>query len=275
MAKIALMGVGGKMGGRITDNLMKTDHDVRHVEISEPGIAFLKDKGLTAVTAEHALPDADMVIMAVPDVAIGKVAKYVVPELKCGAMVVALDPAAPLAGKYPDRGDITYFVAHPSHPSVFNIEQTPEAQRDHFGGTKAKQCVVCALMQGPDEDYAKGEALVRQMWAPVSKTYRITLEQMGLLEPALVETTTLTLINVMKQATDEVVRLGVPAEAAREFVLGHIHVELAIVFEEIDAQVSDGARLAMERAEAQLMQPDWKKLLQPDNMMEQIRAITG
>ena len=130
-------------------------------------------------------------------------------------------------------------------------------------------------MQGPDEDYAKGEALVRQMWAPVSRTYRITLEQMGLLEPALVETTTLTLINVMKQATDEVVRLGVPAEAAREFVLGHIHVELAIIFGEIDAQVSDGAKLAMERAEAQLMQPDWKKLLQPDSMMEQVRAITG
>ena len=275
MAKIALMGAGGKMGGRITDNLMKTDHDVRYVEISEPGIARLKDKGLTAVTAEVALPDADSVIMAVPDVAIGEVAKDVVPRLKGGAMVVALDPAAPLAGKYPMREDITYFVAHPSHPSVFNIEQTPEAQQDHFGGISAKQCVVCALMQGPDEDYAKGEALVRQMWAPVSRTYRITLEQMGLLEPALVETTTLTLINVMKQATDEVVRLGVPAEAAREFVLGHIHVELAIIFGEIDAQVSDGAKLAMERAEAQLMQPDWKKLLQPDSMMEQVRAITG
>ena len=275
MARIALMGAGGKMGGRITDNLMKTDHDVRYVEISEPGIARLKEKGLNAVAADQALPNADIVIMAVPDVAIGNVAKDVVPELKGGAMVVALDPAAPLAGKYPMREDITYFVAHPSHPSVFNIEQTPEAQQDHFGGISAKQCVVCALMQGPDEDYAKGEALVRQMWAPVSRTYRITLEQMGLLEPALVETTTLTLINVMKQATDEVVRLGVPAEAAREFVLGHIHVELAIVFEEIDAQVSDGARLAMERAEAQLMQPDWKKLLQPDSMMEQVRAITG
>ena len=275
MAKIALMGAGGKMGGRITDNLMKTDHDVRYVEISEPGIVQLKEKGLDAVTAEQAVPDADHVIMAVPDVAIGSVAKGVVPGMKPGAMVVALDPAAPLAGKYPEREDMTYFAAHPAHPSVFNVEETPEAQRDHFGGIHAKQCVVCALMHGPEEDYAKGEALVRQMWAPVTKTYRITLEQMGLLEPALVETTTLTLINVMKQATDEIVRLGVPAEAAREFVLGHIHVELAIVFEEIDAQVSDGAKLAMERAEAQLMQPDWKKLLQPDSMMEQVRAITG
>ena len=269
------MGAGGKMGGRITDNLMKTDHDVCHVEISEPGIALLKEKGLEPVTAEQALPDADFVIMAVPDKAVGSVAKSVVQTMKEGAMILALDPAAPLAGKYPERDGITFFAAHPAHPSVFNIEETPEAQRDHFGGIKAKQCVVCALVRGPDEDYTKGEALVRQMWAPVSKTYRITLEQMGLLEPALVETTTLTLINVMKQATDEVVRLGVPAEAAREFVLGHIHVELAIIFGEIDAQVSDGAKLAMERAEAQLMQPDWKKLLQPDSMMEQVRAITG
>jgi putative NADH-flavin reductase len=27
MARIAIIGAGGKMGGRITDNLLKTDHE--------------------------------------------------------------------------------------------------------------------------------------------------------------------------------------------------------------------------------------------------------
>ena len=54
MARIALIGAGGKMGGRITDNLLKTDHRVAHVEVGEAGIAALGKRGL----AVHPLEDA-------------------------------------------------------------------------------------------------------------------------------------------------------------------------------------------------------------------------
>ncbi len=74
---------------------------------------------------------------------------------------MCLDPAAPHGGELPEREDISYFVVHPCHPPVVNDETDPETRRDFFGGTKAKQNLVCALMQGPEEDYAQGEAMSR------------------------------------------------------------------------------------------------------------------
>ena len=69
----------------------------------------------------------------------------------------------------------------------------------------------------------------------------------------------LALIGVMKEAYDEVVRMGVPEEAAWAFFLGHIRTEMAIVFDIAGFPVSDGAKLAMEKGIDQLMRPDWKE----------------
>src|SRR5207244_7516817 len=113
--------------------------------------------------------------------------------------------------------DISYCFAHPCHPSVFNDETDPGARRDFFGGVKARQNIVCSLMQGTDGDYARGEAIARAMFAPVMKAHRVTIEQMALLEPVLVETTAATCITIIKEAMDEAIRRGVPAEAARDF----------------------------------------------------------
>jgi hypothetical protein len=46
---------------------------------------------------------------------------------------------------------VSYFVTHPTHPPVFNDETDPEARRDYFGAGKAKQSIVNALVQGPEE----------------------------------------------------------------------------------------------------------------------------
>ena len=73
---------------------------------------------------------------------IGKVAHEVVPAMKSAAMLICLDPAAPYGGKLPARADVTYFVTHPAHPSVFNDEKDEEARRDFFGSGKAKQSIV-------------------------------------------------------------------------------------------------------------------------------------
>ena len=45
--KIALIGAGGKIGTRITDNLKTTEHDARYVEVSAAGVARLAEKGVT------------------------------------------------------------------------------------------------------------------------------------------------------------------------------------------------------------------------------------
>ncbi|WP_265525059.1 NAD(P)-binding domain-containing protein [Paenibacillus sp. JDR-2] len=122
MAQIALIGAGGKMGCRITDNMRKGDHFVSYVEIGSKGIERLAERGIVPVRQEEAVPDADVIILAVPDVAIGQISAAVVPLMKAGALLLLLDPAAAFLGELPSRSDISYFVAHPCHPPVFNDE---------------------------------------------------------------------------------------------------------------------------------------------------------
>jgi len=123
--------------------------------------------------------------------------------------------------------------SHPCHPPIFNDETDIWAKRDYFGGTKAKQGVVNALMQGPQEAYEPGEEISRIIYAAVSDCYRVTIEQMALLEPGLSETVCATLMATMREAMDEVVSRGVPKEAARAFLLGHMNILSAVIFEEI------------------------------------------
>jgi len=272
---IALIGAGGKMGCRITDNLRRSSHRVFYVEVGEAGVERLKRRGLVVTPLQEALKEADLAILAVPDIFIGKVAAVAVPLLKSGAMVICLDPAAPHAGVLPNRGDITYFVTHPCHPPVVNDETDLAAKLDFFGAIKAKQNIVCALMQGPEADYSKGEQICREMFAPVMTAHRVTVEQMAILEPALSETVVATCFAVIMEAIDEAVRRGVPRAAAIDFILGHIWVDIGIFFGFADAVLSDGAKKAVERGRKSLFKDDWKKVFEAENIMAEIRAITG
>lgn len=274
-ATITIMGAGGKMGCRITDNFIGSPHRVHHVEVSPAGRENLRRRGLEAVPEAEAVPAADVVILAVPDNLIERIAGQVVPRMKSGATLIALDPAAPCAGKLPARADVAYVACHPCHPSVFNDESDPEARRDFFGGVRARQDVVCALIQGPEAAYAAAEPVCRRMFAPVEAVHHVTIEQMAILEPALSETTIATCIVTMKEAVDEAVRRGVPAAAARAFALGHINVILAIVFGEIGAPLSEGARKAVERARSRLFKPDWKQVFEPADIHACIDMITA
>jgi D-apionate oxidoisomerase len=271
---IALFGAGGKMGCRITDNLKDaTDFETYYIEVSEAGINNLKQRGLSPTPADEALKSADVAILAIPDNLIERVSAQIVPKMKSGAMVMSLDPAAPCAGRIYKREDLSYFVTHPCHPPVFN-DEVGEARRDYFGGIKAKQHIVCALFHGKDEDYARGEAIARQIYKPVMNSHRVTVEQMAILEPALSETTSQTCLQVVREAMDEAIRRGVPAEAARDFLLGHIYIQLAIFFGEVNVVFSDGAKKAMDRARSQIIQPDWKKVFEPESIRASLEEIT-
>jgi D-apionate oxidoisomerase len=275
MTAIALFGAGGKMGYRLASNLKDSRFQVRHVEVAPPGIARLKTTlGIDCVTAEVALDGAEVVILAVPDTHIGKVAAGIDKQLKAGTMVVALDAAAPFAGHLPDRPDLTYFVTHPCHPPIFNDETEMAAKNDHFGGVSAKQHIVNALMQGPENAYATGEEIAKVIWAPVMRSHRVTVEQMALLEPGLSETVAATLLVVMREAMDEVVARGVPKEAARDFLLGHMNVLGAVIFGEVEGVFSDACNKAIEFGKPTLMQPNWKKVFEPQEIAESIRRIT-
>ncbi len=275
MTKIAVIGAGGKMGFRIIDNLAKKDHQILPVEVGEAGIARLATRGMSPLSAAEAIADAEVVILAVPDDRIGDVAAEVVPMASAGTMFVVLDAAAPHAGLMPVRDDVTYIVCHPCHPSVFVEVTSPEVQVDYFGGVAAPQNVVCALMQGPEEDYEKGAAIVADFFSPVIKVYRVTVEQLIILEPGLSETTAATCLTVIHEAMEEAVRRGVPADAARAFILGHMRVELAIIFGQTDYPLSDGALKAIDRAKGQIFRDDWRRVFDPDSIDASVEAIVG
>ena len=274
MNKVALIGAGGKMGMRCVDNLKESVYEVSYLEVNPEAIARLKEKGVEVSNPQTAIPEADILILAVPDIAIKAVSHELVPLAKPGAMVVALDPAAPLAGHLLTRDDLSYYVTHPSHPSVFSWEPTEEAFKDYYGGILAKQTVVSALMQGVEEDYQRGDQLTHVIFAPVVINHRITVEQMGILEPAFSETLSSTCINKIRLGLDEVVKKGVPYEAARDFILGHINIQLAVLFGELPIKFSDAAIKALERADGILFKDDWQKIFEPEDVMEQIKAIT-
>jgi len=275
MTTIALMGAGGQMGMRIACKLKgRSDYNTLYVEIGEEGKKNLAGLGLSVIPQDKAIEQADVVILAVPDRLIGPICSDIVPKIKSGTMIMGLDPAAGYAGMLPDRKDITYFITHPCHAPMFGDETDPEAQQDFFGGDKAKQSIVCALHQGPEEDYAKGEAIARVIYAPVLHSYRVTTEQMAILEPALVETLGLTCVYVMKEAMDEAVRMGVPETVARDFLFSHLRCMMGEVFLLEGSMLSEGAKLAVAEAKKQIFQPGWMNIMKIESIKESVRKIT-
>jgi D-apionate oxidoisomerase len=273
--KLALVGAGGKMGVRLANNLKASSYDVGYVEVSEAGKKRLKEAtGKDCVPIEAALEGAQAVVLAVPDTAIKAVSAQVVPQLVPGTILVILDAAAPYAGHLPERADVTYFVTHPCHPPIFNDEATPEGRNGHFGGIAAKQAIVNALMQGPEEHYAVGEEIAKTIWAPILRSHRVTVEQMAMLEPGLSETVCATLLVGMKDALDEVVRRGVDRTCARDFLIGHLNILAAVTFEEIPGVFSDACNKAIENGKPRIFRDDWLGVFEPAEIAESIRRIT-
>jgi hypothetical protein len=273
MTTIALLGAGGKMGVRLATNLKGSRFGVAHVEVSEAGRHRLKEAvGVDCVDQAIALQNAEVVVLAVPDRLIGRITHSIIDRLKPGTAVIALDAAAPHTGQMPERPDVTYFVTHPCHPPLFGGETDPEAQKDFFGGYKAKQAIVCALMQGPEAHYALCEEIARTIFAPVTRAHRCTLENLAVLEPAMSETVAATLCVGLKEAMDEAVRRGVPKEAAFDFMMGHLNIELSVIFGIHPGKFSDGALQAIEEAKPVVFKEGWlERIFNP----EAVRASTA
>jgi hypothetical protein len=80
---------------------------------------------------------------------------------------------------------------------------------------------------------------------------------------------------VIRQGLDEVVRRGVPPEAARDFLLGHLRIQMAVLFEELPGAVfSDAANKALQRGLKEFIKDDWRKVFTPENVKEQLESIT-
>ncbi|MFB6120815.1 MAG: phosphogluconate dehydrogenase C-terminal domain-containing protein [Halobacteriaceae archaeon] len=257
---LTLVGAGGKMGTRITDALADDSaYDVRHVEPGEDGRERLRERGVEPIPLDDALDGTDAVVMAVPDEVIGDVCTDVIERLDGDALILLLDPAAAYAGALPDSDGVSYVVAHPCHPPLFTdgLDVDPDARANDYFGGDAAQSVVCALHRGDEADYDRGARIARDVYAPVIDVHRLTTEQMAILEPALVETVTATLLYAMREGLERAVEMGVPEAAARDFLYGHLRTEAAIVFGEADFPLSDAAQAAVEDAIDDIFTDGW------------------
>jgi D-apionate oxidoisomerase len=272
---VTLLGAGGKMGGRVTANLRNlSQYKIAYVEASPERQKEMAAGDIETTPLEQGLDTAEAVILAVPDRLIARITQEIVPKLKPGTIVVGLDPAAAYAEIMPKRNDITYFVAHPCHPPLFSDSEPASENTDWFGGRgKLPQSVVCALHQGPEEHYAIGEQLAADMFAPILRRHRVTIEQMAILEPAVVESTFAGCITVLREAMEAAVSMGVPKEAAWDFCLGHIRTELAVIFGFAGFPLSDGAMKAIEQNRPRIFQENWKDVITIPAVRQSVRDI--
>ncbi len=267
------------MGGRIARSLIgNPGFEVRYIEPGEAGRARLAELGVAPSELDTGLAGADLVIFAVPDRISRQVAAEVFPKLDPGTSVLYLDPAAVAAGRVPKRDDVNVYVMHPTHPPLYSLlaEDEPDARRDFWGGGLAEQAIVFAVAWGDGGAGAdRIEAAAREIFAPVSRSHRITVAQMALLEPALTETLTNGCVAVIHEGLERVVAAGVPEAAARDFLMGHLQIGIALIFGELDWKLSDGAQLALDNSRSQLFKEDWHAIFEPDRVMASVREITG
>lgn len=278
MTQVALLGAGGNMGRRITGSIRdSSQYKLRLIEPMERGRSLIQQAGLHPVDQAEGLAGADVVIFAVPDKVVRDVAAEVIPLLDAGTSVLFLDPAAVAADRVPRRTDIQCYVTHPTHPPLYSLlaETEPEARRDYWGGGLATQAIVFATAWGDVEHAALVENLAIAMFAPISESHRVTVEQMALLEPALTETLTNGCIAVIREGLERVVAAGVPEEAARTFLMGHLQIGIALIFEQFDWRLSDGAQLALARSREQIFRDDWYRIFEPDAVLDSLKQITG
>lgn len=277
--QVAILGAGGNMGRRISRALQEDDtYKLRLIEPDERGRALLAEMGLSVMDPEPGLDGAEVVVFAVPDFIVRDVAADIVPQLGPGTSMLFLDPAALAANRIAVRRDLNCYVTHPTHPPLYSLlgEMTPEARADYWGGGLARQAIVFAVGWGDTGHVSdQVEQLAMAMFTPVTRSHRVTVDQMAMLEPALSETLTNGCIALIREGLSRVVDAGVPEAAARDFLMGHFQIGIAIIFGELKWNLSAGAQMALANARQALFKDDWYKIFEHESIMASVREITG
>ncbi|HEY6810973.1 MAG TPA: phosphogluconate dehydrogenase C-terminal domain-containing protein [Propionibacteriaceae bacterium] len=270
---MAVIGAGGKMGMRVSNNLAKTDHTVYYVENSPAGQERIKQAGRDITDTAAAIKRADVVILGVPDIALQSVTASVIPQLDSGTVVLTLDPAAAYAKLLYERPDVHYVVAHPCHPSIFLRRKTEEEYADTFGGIAAPQDVLAAYEGGDESKRAQAEIVIRAMYAPVIDLHWVTVKQLAQCEPTLVETVACMIGDFLKESLHEAVHtMGIPEPAARSILLGHIQVALANALQG-DNPFSDACMIAMDYGRSKIIKEDWRVIFRDDELDKNLQAM--
>lgn len=265
--KVSVIGAGGKMGVRTSNNLAKATDEIElyFVESGENGIKSIQDRGFTPSKAEDVVPLSDVVVLAVPDTLIKVISADIVKLMAPGAGMVILDPAAAVAKELIMRDDCTFAVAHPCHPSYFIDQDTYEARHDYFGGLGGKQDIVMAKIQGDDDKFGQCRRVSELMYAPVLNSYVMGVRDIAFLEPTLVELLGATCLYAMAETVNEAERRGIPKDAAVSFLAGHIYNLSANFLGFLgNTPVSDACKVAIGLGNKLVMRENWQEIWQDD-----------
>jgi hypothetical protein len=273
---VSVIGAGGKMGTRITNNLAKTPDTVElyFCEASEAGIASIKARGFSTVPAETAVPKSDIIVLAVPDVIIKTVSVGIVKMMTPGTTLIILDPAAAVAKELELRDDCSFVVSHPCHPSYFTDQDTYDARHDYFGGVAGKQDIVMANIQGDETNFANARTISELMYAPVANSYVMGIRDIAFLEPTLVEILGASTLYAMAETVNEAERRGISRDAAVSFLTGHINILSAVFLGKMgNVQVSDACKVAIQLGNRLVLRDDWKKIWNDDVLDKAIATM--
>ncbi|VBB07226.1 phosphogluconate dehydrogenase (decarboxylating) c-term [Lucifera butyrica] len=260
---VSVIGAGGKMGTRVTNNLSKHPDKVElyFCENSRFGIEAIKERGFAVTDAEVCVPKSDIIVLAVPDKIIYDVSVGIVKMMVPNTSLIILDPAAAVAKELALRDDCTFVVTHPCHPSYFLDQDTYEARHDYFGGIAGKQDIVISKILGTDENFAKARMVSEMMFAPVVNSYVMGIRDIAFLEPTLVEILGATTLYAMAETVKEAERRGIPKAAAESFLAGHIYNLSANFLGKLgNTKVSDACLVAIELGNRLVLREDWKRI---------------
>ncbi|WP_329005742.1 hypothetical protein OHA18_20380 [Kribbella sp. NBC_00709] len=255
---VVVIGAGGRMGLRVSANLDASPYGALYCETSAAGIERVTAAGRAVTTAVEAVPEADVVVLATPDTVLGEVSHELVPLMRDGTVLLTLDPAAAHAGLLATRSGVVQAVAHPCHPSVFLERTSAEQWADTFGGISAPQDVVAAVDEPASRD--RVEEVVRVIYGPVLDVHWVTVKQLAVLEPTLVETVACMVGTLLKDALDETVNtVGVPEPAARAILYGHVQIALTNALRGSHA-FSEACEIAITYGRETIIKDDWKRI---------------
>jgi hypothetical protein len=257
---VTVLGAGGKMGMRVSNNLERSPHRVFYSENHPAAMERVRATGRELSDPSSAVAQSDVIVMAVPDILLGQVSESIVPQAKPGAVVLTLDPAALYAGLIAHRDDLYFAVAHPCHPSVFLQRKNSEEWADTFGGIAAPQDVVAALESDDQPVRDRTEAVLRAIYSPVIDVHWVTVKQLTVLEPTVTETITCMVSGLLKDVLKEAVETaGIPEQAVRAMLFGHVQIALANSLLGSNA-FSDAAMIAMAYGREKVIKDSWKEI---------------
>lgn len=232
---------------------------MRLVEISPEKRKEIKELGYDSISKDNNLNERDVVILALPDTILGKVSENVVPNMKENSIILTLDPAVAYANLLSKKDGVTSVVAHPCHPSVFGEYFTKKEHNDEFGGIAAEQDVVAALHEGTQDKFETAKRIISLMYAPVGKVHETSLRGLAILEPTLTEVIVCMLADFLDETLKETTKEGVPENAARAMMYGHINIALNNSLLGANP-FSDACYKAMDYGRNAIIKEDWKRV---------------